>query len=342
MTFEFFKLIQDFKIDTNSKTYSRSKGGLLAKNCSSNSESIAPNGIVETESFQSSRIPHQGSTLFGIMQNNKNDSTIFLTPVDDLLQMRPCFKYLDSSKSSSDNSDSKDSSEKLVKVGMRVSQNKNPIQGDSKRQSYNQHLKKFNNIPWSEGIYFDPKSEGSQQFTRYFCNQPHHNKIFKSEEKSADHFIKQLASYKNLKNNENSENPNSASDSRIPPLDQQVKSLMLKVHLSHFSSIIDLLSGKFNHEDILKSLKKCSYLVNGAWVVKSKVLYTKSTNFENLNISIRKMIAARDYLVIFALICPVWQFKILYKYIYQLWIVFYFKQMVCHVVLKSKVYTFKS
>ena len=82
------------------------------------------------------------------------------------------------------------------------------------------------------------------------------------------------------------------------PLDDQVKNLLLRVHLTHFSGLIDLLPKKFNHDSILKSVRKFACLVNGVWVVKSTILFEGLDKANDSALDLKRMICARDYLVI--------------------------------------------
>uniref|UniRef100_A0AAR2LRI3 DNA-directed RNA polymerase III subunit RPC5 C-terminal domain-containing protein n=1 Tax=Pygocentrus nattereri TaxID=42514 RepID=A0AAR2LRI3_PYGNA len=302
------KVELEVAIDTMSPNYCRSKGEQIALNVDGTS-------IEESNTFSTKMMDKQTfSSIQATTNTNRYAAAVFhkgelhLTPLHGILQMRPGFSYLDKADSKhrereaaneAGDSSQDEAEDDIKQITVRFARPESEQARQRRIQSYEFLQKKQAEEPWVHLHYHINYSflsswlsfKGSLLFS-YVVDCIHFN--FPREYLAM--LMPPLAEEKIVKPVGPS-NVLSMAQLRTLPLGDQVKTLMKNVKVMPFANLMGLLASGTDSTAVLRCIQQVALLVQGNWVVKSDVLYPKSTCSPHSGVPAEVLCRGRDFVM---------------------------------------------
>lgn len=302
------KVELEVAMDCLSPNYSRSKGEQIALNV---------DGTTFDESNLYSVKMMDKQTLTSIQattDTSRYAAAVFrkgelhLTPLQGILQMRPSFTYLDKAdakhrerETANEAGDSsQDEAEDDVKqITVRFSRPESEQARQRRVQSYEFLQKRQNEEPWVHLYYHGIKDSRSEHERQYlFCQSmgSESTELVKSPSEYLAMLMPPVAEEKVVKPTGPS-NVLSMAQLRTLPLGDQVRTLMKNVKVMPFANLMGLLASGTDSTAVLRCIQQVAMLVQGNWVVKSDVLYPKTSCSPHSGVPSEVLCRGRDFVM---------------------------------------------
>ncbi|XP_062330189.1 DNA-directed RNA polymerase III subunit RPC5 [Osmerus eperlanus] len=303
------KVELDMTINTSSPNYCRSKGEQIALN-------VDGTNYEETNTYSGKMMDKQ---MFTSIQATTNTSRyaaavfrkgeLHITPLQGILQMRPSFSYLDKADSkhrereaaNEGGDSSQDEAEEDVKaVTVRFSRPESEQARQRRIQSYEFLQKKQAEEPWVHLHYHgvtDGRSDHERQYL--YCQSmggSENTELVKTSKEYLAMLMPPLAEEKIVKPVGPS-NVLSMAQLRTLPLGDQVKTLMKNVKVMPFANLMGLLASGTDSVAVMRCIQQVALLVQGNWVVKSDVLYPKTSCSPHSGVPAEVLCRGRDFVM---------------------------------------------
>ncbi|XP_030630221.1 DNA-directed RNA polymerase III subunit RPC5 [Chanos chanos] len=303
------KVELEMALDTMSPNYCRSKGEQIALNVDgtsmedSNTYSMK---MMDKQTFSSIQATTDTSRYAAAVLRK---GELHLTPLQGILQMRPSFSYLDKADSkhrereaaNEGGDSSQDEAEDEVKqITVRFSRPESEQARQRRIQSYEFLQKKQAEEPWVHLHYHGLKDSRSEHERQYlYCQSmgPSENtELVKTRSEYLAMLMPPVAEEKAVKPVGPS-NVLSMAQLRTLPLGDQVKTLMKNVKVMPFANLMGLLTPGTDSTAVLRCIQQVAMLVQGNWVVKSDVLYPKTSCSPHSGVPAEVLCRGRDFVM---------------------------------------------
>ncbi|XP_060795602.1 DNA-directed RNA polymerase III subunit RPC5 [Neoarius graeffei] len=296
-------------IDTMSPNYCRSKGEQIALNVDGTSledSSTYSIKMMDKQTFSSIQATTNTSRYAAAVFRK---GELHLTPLQGILQMRPSFSYLDKADSkhkereaaNEGGDSSQDEAEDDAKqITVRFSRPESEQARQRRIQSYEFLQKKQAEEPWVHLHYHSLKDGRSEHERQYlYCqamDTTENMELVKTPNEYLTMLMPPLTEEKAVKPVGPS-NVLSMAQLRTLPLGDQVKTLMKNVKVMPFANLMGLLASGTDYTAVLRCIQQVAMLVQGNWVVKSDVLYPKSTCSPHSGVPAEVLCRGRDFVM---------------------------------------------
>lgn len=303
------KVELEMAINTMSPNYCRSKGEQIALN-------VDGTTYEETNTYSTKMMDKQ---TFASIQATTNTSRyaaavfckgeLHITPLQGILQMRPSFTYLDRAdgkqrerEAANEGGDSsQDEGEEDVKaITVRFSRPESEQARQRRVQSYDFLQKKQAEEPWVHLHYHSLKDGRSEHERQYlYCqamDTTDNSELVKTPKEYLAMLMPPLAEEKIVRPVGPS-NVLSMAQLRTLPLAEQIKTLMKNVKLMPFANLMGLLASGIDSTAVLRCIQQVALLIQGNWVVKSDVLYPKTTCSPHSGVPAEVLCRGRDFVM---------------------------------------------
>lgn len=303
------KVELEVAINTMSPNYCRSKGEQIALNVDGTSmedSSTYSIKMMDKQTFSSIQATTNTSRYAAAVFHK---GELHLTPLQGILQMRPSFSYLDKAdnkhkekEAANDAGDSsQDEAEDDAKqITVRFSRPESEQARQRRIQSYEFLQKKQAEEPWVHLHYHGLKDGRSEHERQYLYCQAmettENTELVKTPNEYLTMLMPPLAEEKEIKPVGPS-NVLSMAQLRTLPLGDQVKTLMKNVKVMPFANLMGLLASGTDSTAVLRCIQQVAMLVQGNWVVKSDVLYPKSTCSPHSGVPAEVLCRGRDFVM---------------------------------------------
>ncbi|XP_055373249.1 DNA-directed RNA polymerase III subunit RPC5 [Condylostylus longicornis] len=307
----------DFHVDSESKFYDRFKGKSFAiasdgktqtSTKNQNERPSFPNGIMDKQAYISSKpIENSNKYFVGIFF----DKEMHLTPIADILQMRPNFSYFDkedkrtkAEQKAAASQDADDEDEELQQVTVKFSKTGQTSESVKKalEKSYEHFIKKSAEEPWCEAMWYPSNSPTAEK---------ERQKLFSNKTDIADYalsmsgkkYIELLIPPERSDQNLESILPsNIVSKAKLKTMNitNQLKHILKDGRMLSFIDIMTILEKcdqDITTEKVLRNLPLIGVLIRGNWVVQSEILYPEESVSKTNGVSAELMCRARDYVI---------------------------------------------
>ncbi|KAJ3283326.1 DNA-directed RNA polymerase III subunit RPC5 [Borealophlyctis nickersoniae] len=236
--------------------------------------------LLDKQTLASSLLPANANYMIGILQ----DEQLHLTPVAATLQMRPSLHYIDKIKEKEKaasnkiayeerreaNADEEDEG-KVLQVTVRSAEDKE----GAKKAAQAELLRQMEEEPWVNMEIFDAKSgESREMLEKMFTMESDRVEYLSNRTSYLDDIHPKIIMSRGRDQKATVKPGISLSDMVALPLPDQVKALLVNAHIVQFSTIMELLGKGLQEENVVDGLTPVAVLVNGAWVVRSELLYS--------------------------------------------------------------------
>jgi len=316
------KLEVEVLLDTSSPNYDQSKGEQIAINVDGSSTASIAEGstydssVMDTQVLSSSCIPHKGKRFAVACLSN---SQVHLTPVAEIMQMRPNFKYMDKaenraahaahlkSMAESGNS-SQDEADDAKAVNVRFKGAETEAARTARERSYASYEKSLFEEKWIAASIHPVDDKYSQKELHQLISSAAGGLYLDENDGASCHEMCQ-SSVEYLQNivphyvacEVDSDvcpaNVLSLSKVRTMALPEQLKALMKSVKIIYFSHLMTLLPGSPDPNSVVRSLQSYAVLVQSCWVVKSEILYPAKTLTPISGMPAETVCRARDFIL---------------------------------------------
>uniref|UniRef100_W5LAF0 Polymerase (RNA) III (DNA directed) polypeptide E n=1 Tax=Astyanax mexicanus TaxID=7994 RepID=W5LAF0_ASTMX len=310
------KVELEVAIETMSPNYCRSKGEQIALNVDGTSieeSSTYSTKMMDKQTFSSIQAT-TNTTRYAAAVFRKGE--LHLTPLQGILQMRPSFSYLDKADSKhrereaaneAGDSSQDEAEDDIKQITVRFARPESEQARQRRIQSYEFLQKKQAEEPWVHLHYHGLKDGRSEHERQYlYCqamDTTENTELVKSPNEYLAMLMPPLAEEKIVKPVGPS-NVLSMAQLRTLPLGDQVKTLMKNVKVMPFANLMGLLASGTDSTAVLRCIQQVALLVQGNWVVKSDVLYPKSTCSPHSGVPAEVLCRGRDFVVNSQLLPP--------------------------------------
>ncbi|BFZ03510.1 hypothetical protein BsWGS_06549 [Bradybaena similaris] len=309
----------ELALDTCSKNYSSSKGEQISVNVDGNLPQHSADRVFSGSKMDKIVLTCPPSTksftncqyAVGLFK----DGELHLTPVNAVVQMRPCFDYLDKADkrhhleaanmnvTDGGESSQDEGGDDAVPVNMKVSRGESEEFKARRMASYEYISQKREDEPWLDVTYHTVESGISEAERQHLHagDVPHvsHFKI------SPQEYLQALIPPSSEDKSEKPAMPDnvlSLTELRKLDLNEQIRALLTNVKVMRFSQLMSFVAPGTDQQAVLRSLQSMAVLVQGCWVVKSELVYpdedkgetTKKRRFHS-TVSPELMRRVRDY-----------------------------------------------
>ncbi|KAI5103043.1 DNA-directed RNA polymerase III subunit RPC5 isoform X1, partial [Silurus meridionalis] len=296
-------------IDTVSPNYCRSKGEQIALNVDGTSledSSTYSIKMMDKQTFSSIQATTNTSRYAAAVFRK---GELHLTPLQGILQMRPSFSYLDKADSKHKEREaaneagdsSQDEAEDDVKqITVRFSRPESEQARQRRIQSYEFLQKKQAEEPWVHLHYHGLKDGRSEHERQYLYCQAMDTSENMELVKTPSEYLAMLMpppTEEKVVKPVGPSNVLSMAQLRTLPLGDQVKTLMKNVKVMPFANLMGLLASGTDSTAVLRCIQQVAMLVQGNWVVKSDVLYPKSTCSPHSGVPAEVLCRGRDFVM---------------------------------------------
>ncbi|KAL2078201.1 hypothetical protein ACEWY4_025886 [Coilia grayii] len=303
------KVELEVAMDTMSPNYCRSKGEQIALNVDGTScdeSNLYSVKMMDKQTLTSIQATTDTSR-YAVAVIRKGE--IHLTPLQGILQMRPSFTYLDKAdtkhrerEAANEAGDSsQDEAEDDVKqITVRFSRPESEQARQRRTQSYEFLQKKQAEEPWVHLHYHGIKDGRSEHERQYlFCQSmgtTESTELVKTPSEYLAMLMPPVTEEKVVKPTGPS-NVLSMAQLRTLPLGDQVKTLMKNVKVMPFANLMGLLAPGTDSTSVLRCIQQVAMLVQGNWVVKSDVLYPKTSCSPHSGVPAEVLCRGRDFVM---------------------------------------------
>lgn len=296
-------------IDTMSPNYCRSKGEQIALNVDGTSledSSTYSIKMMDKQTFSSIQATTNTSRYAAAVFRK---GELHLTPLQGILQMRPSFSYLDKADSKhkereaaneAGDSSQDEAEEDTKQITVRFSRPESEQARQRRIQSYEFLQKKQAEEPWVHLHYHGLKDGRSEHERQYlYCqamDTTENTELVKTPSEYLTMLMPPLTEEKVVKPMGPS-NVLSMAQLRTLPLGDQVKTLMKNVKVMPFANLMGLLASGTDSTAVMRCIQQVAMLVQGNWVVKSDVLYPKSTCSPHSGVPAEVLCRGRDFVM---------------------------------------------
>ncbi|KAK3559884.1 hypothetical protein QTP86_026184 [Hemibagrus guttatus] len=303
------KVEMEVAIDTMSPNYCRSKGEQIALNVDGTSledSSTYSIKMMDKQTFSSIQATTNTSRYAAAVFRK---GELHLTPLQGILQMRPSFSYLDKADSKhkereaaneAGDSSQDEADDDVKQITVRFSRPESEQARQRRIQSYEFLQKKQAEEPWVHLHYHGLKDGRSEHERQYlYCqamDTTENTELVKTPSEYLAMLMPPLTEEKVVKPVGPS-NVLSMAQLRTLPLGDQVKTLMKNVKVMPFANLMGLLASGTDSTSVLRCIQQVAMLVQGNWVVKSDVLYPKSTCSPHSGVPAEVLCRGRDFVM---------------------------------------------
>ncbi|XP_076856174.1 DNA-directed RNA polymerase III subunit RPC5 isoform X1 [Brachyhypopomus gauderio] len=303
------KVELEVSMDTLSPNYCRSKGEQIALNVDGTSledSSTYSIKMMDKQTFSSIQATTNTSRYAAAVFRK---GQLHLTPLQGILQMRPSFAYLDKADSKhrereaaneAGDSSQDEAEDDIKQITVRFSRPESEQARQRRIQSYEFLQKKQAEEPWVHLHYHDLRDGRSEHERQYlYCqatDTTENMELVKTPSEYLSMLMPPLAEEKIVKPVGPS-NVISMAQLRTLPLGDQVKTLMKNVKVMPFANLMGLLASGTDSTAVLRCIQQVAMLVQGNWVVKSDVLYPKSSCSAHSGVPAEVLCRGRDFVM---------------------------------------------
>ncbi|XP_078486655.1 DNA-directed RNA polymerase III subunit RPC5 [Ciona intestinalis] len=305
------KLELEVVLDVSSPNYDQSKGEQIALNV----DGIGGEGmtyessVMDTQVLTSVAVPHHGKRYVAALVT---EGQLHCTPVSEVLQLRPGFKYMDRAemralqaakmKAAESGNSSQDEAEDAKTVSVRFKGAETEAARTARERSYAAYEKRLFAEKWvTASVHSESNSYSERERNRMICKvNPDSCSTFTEMTLPPSQYLANIVPTYSISEAEASINPEnilSLSNLKSMSLADQLKALMKNSKIIHFSHLTTLLPDAPEANAVVRSLQSFAVLVQGCWVVKSDVLYPPDTVSSISGIPSETMCKARDYIL---------------------------------------------
>uniref|UniRef100_T1GGW6 DNA-directed RNA polymerase III subunit RPC5 n=1 Tax=Megaselia scalaris TaxID=36166 RepID=T1GGW6_MEGSC len=283
----------DFELNVESNFYDQFKGRnfALASDGKAQQKGERPtfrHGIMDKQSFVSGKsVENVDRYVVGILQ----DKEIHLSPLANILQLRPTFSYFDKedkrTKAEEKAANDEEDEEELQQVTVKFSRADNERIKKAREKTYDYQMKKTS-----------PTSELERQ-KLFAMNQ---EKVTAFSLNNEEYVEKLMPSQNNEINIENILPAKVISKARLKnmTLNDQLKVLLKDAKMLKFTKILELIQEcdkTITAEKLIRALPLVGILLRGNWIAQSEILFPAETLSNSNGVSADLMIRARDYII---------------------------------------------
>lgn len=262
--------------------YSKTKAAEIA--CSSNMDS----DIRKISLSSSSANINEGAYAIGFISSDGNFN---LCPLTSILEMRPSLNYLDSEKSSKDESIQNETEEK---VSVHYARKESDAAKAKRLASFDYHVKNKAKERWVNLDYRKADSRQAISERSLLISESSDNYQSRSLEwldTTPKEYAKKLLPTVEEEIESNTPLPYhmlSLSQLRTRSLSEQVKQLLRQAKVMKFSQLQTLVGGCPDTSSLLAQLQNVGFLIQGCWVLKSDILYDENQ---------KNLVSPRDFIL---------------------------------------------
>ncbi|CAK8687070.1 unnamed protein product [Clavelina lepadiformis] len=313
------KLEMEVLIDVSSPNYDQSKGEQIALNVDGGitGEGMTyENSVMDTQVLSSKCVPQMGKRyVAGIIY----DGQLHLTPVSEVMQLQPSFKYMDraemramqaaklKAQAESGNS-SQDEAEDAKAVTVRFKGVESEAARTARERSYAAYEKRLQQEKWiAATVHSKNDSYTDRERKRLVCGKVFNTNMdggtglmFTEMCLPASDYLKTLVPkyiVSDVDSNTIPDNVLSLAKLGSLSLGEQLKCLMRSANIVHFSHLLTLIPGASDANSVVRSLQSFAVLVQGCWIVKSEILYPANTVSSITGVPAETMCRVRDYIL---------------------------------------------
>ncbi|KAM8889669.1 DNA-directed RNA polymerase III subunit RPC5 [Synchiropus picturatus] len=299
----------EIAMNTSSPNYCRSKGEQIALN-------VDGSTYEESNTYSAKMMDKQSfSSIQATTNTSRYAAAVFrkgelhITPLTGILQMRPSFSYLDKAdnktkerEAANEGGDSSqdEAEEEVEAITVRFARPESEQARQRRIQSYEFLQKKQAEEPWVHLHYHSLKDSRSEHEKQYlYCQSldaSENSELVKTPKEYLAMLMPPLSEEKVVKPVGPS-NVLSMAQLRTLPLAEQVKTLMKNVKAMPFANLMGLLASGTDSTAVLRCIQQVALLVQGNWVVKSDVLYPKSTCSPHSGVPAEVLCRGRDFVM---------------------------------------------
>ena len=310
------KLELDVMMDVSSPNYDQSKGEQIAVNVDGGATGDGltyENSVMDYQVLSSRCVPQTGkrfAVAFVV------DGQVHLTPVSELMQMQPSFKYMDhaekraaqtakmKAQAESGNS-SQDEVEDAKAVTIRFKGVETEASRATREQSYASYEKKLFQEKWiSATVHSKEDLFSEQERTRLLYKKAYNDlddfESFPEMKVNSNTYLQAFVPHYTVSDVDSATNPEnvlSINKLKLLPLGDQLKLLMKNAKIMHFNHLLTMLPSNPDGNSVVRSLQSYAVLVKGCWIVKSEVLYPSNTVSPISGTPSDNMCKARDFIL---------------------------------------------
>ena len=296
----------EVSISTRSCNYNQSKGEQMALNCDGADKHLNADennffhGSLMDKMIYTSEKAQLDPSRYAVGYVSCNE--LHLNPVHSILHVKPAFQYLDKTdrnlKSEHKDADSEsDEEDRPQQVTVRFSRSESDKSKSLREKSFGFLQKKNAEETWVPTEFHPASSEFSQvRKEQLLCSKPEESVALLTLSKRK--YLRALIDKETeLEDNDASSLP--MTHIRTLALGDQVKQVMINVKVASFGKLCKVLDvqGDNMQQQLLRSLQQVAVLVQGNWVVRSDVIYTKDKLCGVTGISHEICSKVRDYLL---------------------------------------------
>ena len=310
------KLEMDIRLDVSSPNYDQGKGEQIAVNVdggASGDGMTYENSVMDYQVFSSRHVPQVGSRFAAaVVQDNQ----LHLTPISQVMQMQPSFKYVDHAEKRAvhaakmkaqveSGQSSQDEADDAKAVTIRFKSAETEASRVLREKSYSSYEKRLFQEKWVPAtVHHKNDSYSDRERNRLFCVQ-----AFSSLDDAGNYpemtvnpfnYFKTLVPHYSITDVDSETSPEnvlSIAKLKFLPLGDQLKLLMKNAKIMHFSHLLALLPSNPDANSVVRSLQSFAVLVRGCWIVKSDVLYPPDTTSPISGLSADHICKVRDFIL---------------------------------------------
>ncbi|TSK14580.1 DNA-directed RNA polymerase III subunit RPC5 [Bagarius yarrelli] len=270
------------------------------------SPELLPHKMMDKQSFSSIQATTNTSRYAAAVFRK---GELHLTPLQGILQMRPSFSYLDKADSKhkereaaneAGDSSQDEAEDDAKQITVRFSRPESEQARQRRIQSYEFLQKKQAEEPWVHLHYHGLKDGRSEHERQYLYCQSMDTTENMELVKTPSEYLAMLMPPQTEEKVVKPVGPSnvlSMAQLRTLPLGDQVKTLMKNVKVMPFANLMGLLASGTDSTAVLRCIQQVAMLVQGNWVVKSDVLYPKSTCSPHSGVPAELLCRGRDFVM---------------------------------------------
>ncbi|KAJ3163085.1 DNA-directed RNA polymerase III subunit RPC5 [Geranomyces michiganensis] len=279
----------EIPLQTRSEHYNRERGEELGQGTDNApmrgvfdyDEARAPAKLLDKQTFSSSLLPSQANYMVGVIKNDE----LHLTSIGTALQLRTSLFYIDKIAEKQATRVEEDSLEANKRANPEFEEEgkvlsvtvKGPEDKDAIRKAAQLELqRKAEDEAWMPMKIFHPGSAESQHaYESLFATSDFDVDFTTDPDKYLDDINPTVSTTKLDHSTSQLKKGLTLTHIALLPLKDKLKALLMNANIAKFSTIVDVLSrgATLDEDKLLPALREAAVLVQGAWVVRSELMY---------------------------------------------------------------------
>lgn len=295
----------EIELDINSANYDHRKGEDIATDIDGQHDRYEEkdekcyfrSNMMDKIVLQSSKIISDPSNYsIGVFQNNE----LHLTPLKNIIEMRPQFDYLDTADRQEDARKlAEDKEEDVQQINCHFKRATSESVKKREEKSFKSLTEKKAQEKWIRCDFKQPTSHESE-LTRLELLCPSTESIENNLTLSVEEYLSTLVQPVKIDEHSKTNTPSQGTSLgyiRTLPLLDQIKLLMKDAKVMSFSQLRNIILPEHDSTSILKYLQQVAVLVQGNWIVNSELLFPKEYISTHNGTPSELMCNARDYIL---------------------------------------------